>query len=132
VTDESTIRSLVESWAAAVRKKDVPGILRNHSPSVLMFDVPPPLKSEGIDAYEKTWDLFFEWAPDPVVFDIQEMEVNAGHDVAFVTALMRCSVREKTAQYEPLDFRLTMGLRKIDNQWIVLHEHHSIPATDQA
>ncbi|TAK61516.1 nuclear transport factor 2 family protein [Methylobacter sp.] len=29
----------------------------------------------------------------------------------------------------PLAFRLTIGLRKIDGQWSVVHEHHSIPAT---
>jgi ketosteroid isomerase-like protein len=28
-----------------------------------------------------------------------------------------------------LDFRLTIGLRKINGQWIVSHEHHSVPAT---
>ena len=28
-----------------------------------------------------------------------------------------------------LDFRLTIGLRKIGNQWTITHEHHSIPAT---
>ena len=27
-----------------------------------------------------------------------------------------------------LEFRLTMGLRKIGGQWTVMHEHHSIPA----
>jgi ketosteroid isomerase-like protein len=30
---------------------------------------------------------------------------------------------------EPLEFRLTIGLRKIDGRWRVMHEHHSLPAT---
>jgi ketosteroid isomerase-like protein len=29
---------------------------------------------------------------------------------------------------ELLDFRLTMGLRKIDARWRIMHEHHSLPA----
>jgi hypothetical protein len=29
-----------------------------------------------------------------------------------------------------LDFRLTVGLCKIGNQWIITHEHHSVPAED--
>jgi ketosteroid isomerase-like protein len=57
------------------------------------------------------------------------MDVSAGDDVAFVTALMRCAGREVSGQDIELDFRLTIGLRKIDNQWVVVHEHHSIPAT---
>ncbi len=128
--DEAAIRNLVENWAGAVRKRDLPGILRNHSSDMSMFDVPPPLQSKGIDAYKKTWDLFFSWSRVPVIFDIQEMNVTAGSDVAFVTALMKCSGTEKSGENIQLDFRLTVGLRKIDDQWTVMHEHHSIPATD--
>ena len=127
--DEVAIRRLVENWASAVRRKDLDAILANHSPNMLMFDVPPPLESKGLEAYKRTWDLFFSWARDPVVFNIGEMSVTAGDDVAFVTALMRCAGTEANGEDIELDFRLTIGLRKIDNQWIVVHEHHSIPAT---
>jgi ketosteroid isomerase-like protein len=57
------------------------------------------------------------------------MDITAGDDVAFVTALMRCAGRETSGQDIELDFHLTIGLRKIGDQWIVVHEHHSIPAT---
>jgi len=127
--DEIAICNLVENWASAVRRKDLSGILRHHSPGMLMFDVPPPVQSKGIEAYEKSWDLFFSWSHDPVVFDIGEMNITAGNDVAFVTAVMRCAGTEANGDDIELDFRLTVGLRKIDDQWIVVHEHHSIPAT---
>jgi uncharacterized protein (TIGR02246 family) len=128
--DEVAIRELVDNWANGVRRKDLSAILLNHSANMLMFDVPPPLASKGIEAYRKTWDLFFSWARDPVVFDINEIDITAGDDVAFVTALMRCAGTERSGQAIELDFRLTIGLRKIDDQWIVVHEHHSIPATE--
>jgi len=127
--DEIEIRNLVENWASAVRRKDLAAILLHHSPNMLMFDVPPPLESNGLEAYKRTWELFFSWAHDPVVFDVREMSMTAGDDVAFVTALMRCAGTEGKGEDIELDFRLTIGLRKIDNQWIVMHEHHSIPAT---
>jgi len=56
------------------------------------------------------------------------MNVTAGHDVAFVTALMRCAGTEPNGEKTELEFRVTIGLRKIAGQWIVMHEHHSIPA----
>jgi len=126
--DEAAIRELVKDWARAVRAKDLKGILANHSREILMFDLPLPLESKGIDAYRKTWDLFYSWADDPVVFDFNEMDIVAGNDVAYVTALMRCSGTETNGERTNLEFRLTIGLRKIDGQWIVTHEHHSIPA----
>jgi ketosteroid isomerase-like protein len=58
-TDEAQIRDLVEGWARAVRSKNIDGILANHSPEILMFDVPPPAQSKGMEAYKKTWDVFF-------------------------------------------------------------------------
>jgi ketosteroid isomerase-like protein len=88
--DEAAVRELIENWAKAVRAKDLDGILANHSQEILMFDVPAPLQSKGIEAYKKTWDLFFSWAQDFGVFDIDEMTITAGDDVAFVTAVMRC------------------------------------------
>jgi len=127
--NEAAIRELVQSWARAVRAKDLDGILANHSTDILMFDVPPPLQSKGIEAYKKTWELFFSWSNDPVVFDIKDMNIIAGSDVAFVAALMRCAGTEKNGERIELEFRLTIGLRKIGDQWIVLHEHHSIPAS---
>jgi ketosteroid isomerase-like protein len=128
-TDEAAIRELIENWAKAVRTKKINGILANHSPEILMFDVPPPIQSKRIEAYKKTWDLFFSWSHDPVVFDIKEMNITAGNDVAFVTALMRCAGTEANGETIELEFRLTIGLRKIGGQWIIMHEHHSIPAS---
>jgi uncharacterized protein (TIGR02246 family) len=127
-TDEAAIRDLVENWAKAVRTRNLDGILANHSPDILMFDVPPPMQSKGIEAYKKTWERFFSWSRDSGVFDINKMDITAGNDVAFVIALMRCAGVKANAEREELEFRLTIGLRKIGSQWIVIHEHHSIPA----
>jgi len=77
-TDEAATRELVESWARAVRAKDFDGILANHSADMLMFDVPPPVQSKGIEAYRKTWDLFFSWSDDPV-FEYQRHRHYGGH-----------------------------------------------------
>jgi ketosteroid isomerase-like protein len=121
---------VVESWLAAVRRRDIAGILQNHSPDIVMFDVPPPFQSRGIEAYRKTWDLFFSWSSDPVAFDVTEMSITAGADVAFAVAAMRCAGPGANGEPESLDFRLTVGLRKIDGRWTITHEHHSVPAVD--
>lgn len=126
---EAAIRRLVEDWAKAVRGRHLPAILRHHSSDILMFDVPPPFLSSGIEAYRKTWESFFSWAHDPATFDVLEMHVTAGRDVAFVAAIMRCAGQEPDGKNVELDFRLTIGLRNVDGQWMVTHEHHSVPAT---
>lgn len=126
--EPEAIRQLLASWSEAVRRKDYDGVLKNHSPNMLMFDVPPPFQSEGIDAYRKTWDLFFGWMAGPPKFELSDVRVTAGQEVAFVTAHGKCFGPDESGQAEELDFRLTLGLRKIAGQWIIEHEHHSVPA----
>jgi uncharacterized protein (TIGR02246 family) len=128
--DHAAIRDVVESWTAAVRRRDLAGILKNHSSDIMMFDVPPPFQSRGIEAYKKTWDLFFSWSSDPIRFDIIDMSITAGRDVAFVVATMRCAGPGADGENQGLDFRLTLGLRKIEGRWTITHEHHSVPAED--
>ncbi len=125
--DAAEIRQLIEDWAAAVRRKDMPGILKHHAKDIVMFDVPPPFCSKGIAEYESTWPTFFRSSPEPPKFDIRELHVTAGADVAFAYAMMRCIVIERGLASD-LDFRVTIGFRKIAGQWTFVHEHHSIPA----
>jgi uncharacterized protein (TIGR02246 family) len=126
--DQAAIRKLIEDWSAAVRRKDYDGILKRHAHNILMFDVPGPFQSEGIEAYRKTWDLFFGWLSQSAKFDFSDVRITAGADVAFVTAHGKCFGPDDSGNPADLDFRLTMGLRKIGGEWIVEHEHHSVPA----
>jgi ketosteroid isomerase-like protein len=131
-TEETRIKSLLESWADAVRRHDVPAILAHHAPDIVMFDLPPPLQCKGIAAYEQTWELMFRYHKLGAAFDIEELSVTAGRDVAFAVAIMRCGPDSSSnpADKDGFLFRLTVGLRKVDGDWRIAHEHHSVPATD--
>lgn len=130
--EETRIKALLETWADAVRQHDVPAILAHHEPDMVMFDVPPPLQCKGIEAYERTWDLFFRYHEAGTAFDIQEFAVTAGQDVAFAFAIMRCGPNSSSnpADKDGFLFRLTVGLRKVGGDWRIAHEHHSVPAND--
>ncbi|HEX4295029.1 MAG TPA: nuclear transport factor 2 family protein [Rhizomicrobium sp.] len=129
---ESRIRALIEGWADAVRRHDLPGILAHHAQDIVMFDLPPPLQSRGMDAYRKTWDLFFKYHAPSQAFDIEELAITAGEDVAFAIAVMRCgsATFSGPAEKDGFQFRLTIGLRNIDGDWRITHEHHSVPSAD--
>ena len=128
--DEMDIQALIQRWARAVREEDRLGIRADHDPEMLMFDVPPPLLSRGVDAYMATWEKFFlSWSERPVAFDFHDVKITAGTDVAFATAIGKCAGVDSNGKREEFEFRLTMGLRKIDGVWRVVHEHHSLPAT---
>jgi uncharacterized protein (TIGR02246 family) len=123
------IQELISRWTKAVREQDFEGIRAAHDPDMLMFDVPLPFLSRGLDAYMATWDTFFDWQAKPVQFELRDVAITAGDEVAFATAVGRCCDLSSGAPVQ-LDFRLTMGFKKKDGQWRIVHEHHSLPATN--
>jgi uncharacterized protein (TIGR02246 family) len=126
MTDEEQIRRLIEEWASAVHNGDMAGVLVDHAQDIVMFDVPPPEQGvRGLDAYREVWPGFFEWQASGSMFDIESLEVTAGVDVAFAVALLRCGTREELADSPDRRLRLSIGLRKEDDRWLVTHEHHS-------
>jgi ketosteroid isomerase-like protein len=126
-TAERATRALIEAWADAVRRHDMPAILAHHAQDVVMFDLPPPLQAKGMEEYKKTWDLFFKYHKPSQAFDIEELTIAAGDNVAFAFAIMRCGAGSDPAGFL---FRLTIGLQKVGGEWCITHEHHSLPAVD--
>jgi uncharacterized protein (TIGR02246 family) len=125
---EAAIRALIERWATAVQARDLDTVLADHSEDIQMFDVPPPNELRGIGAYRESWPPFFEWLRRGAVFEVVSLDVTAGADVAFATALLRCGTEEELRKDPDNRLRLTIGLRKEGGRWVVSHEHHSFPA----
>ena len=74
MSDEQQIRDLIQRWATAVHVGDLPAVLADHAPDIVMFDVPPPQQGvRGIDAYRATWPGFFQWQAAGAVFEIDSL-----------------------------------------------------------
>jgi uncharacterized protein (TIGR02246 family) len=125
------IRELIERWATAVHAGDLETVLADHAGDIVMFDVPPPYEGvRGIDGYRATWPPFFEWQRRGASFEIEELHVTEGEDVAYAYGLLRCGTQQELTENPRNRLRLTLGLRKQDGRWVVAHEHHSFPLTD--
>ncbi|KAF0844773.1 YybH family protein [Nocardia caishijiensis] len=128
--DEDRIRTMIHEWVAAVRAGDLDRVLADRAADIVMYDVPPPHNGvRGIDAYRQTWPPFFTWLAGGAAFDIVELDVTAGVDVAYAHALLRCGSPEELVAEPDTRLRLTLGLRKENERWVVAHEHHSFPDT---
>ena len=98
------------------------GALAHHAKDMVTFDVPLPLQSKGIEAYRRTWELFFDSNPGGKgSFELRELKIIVGDTVAFCHALLIAGSGK-----EPQG-RLTIGLKKVRGKWIITHEHHSYP-----
>ena len=125
--DEAKIRALLEEWAAATRQNRLDDVLANHSANVVIYDVLPPMKYEGAEAYRRSWD---DWQPETQgegKFDLEDLAVTVGSDVAFAHCFIRCGGTLPNGRtFEDL-VRATFCLQKLNHVWQVTHQHISKP-----
>lgn len=126
-TAESEVRTVLEEWAAATRQSRRDDILKNHSANLMIFDVLPPMKYESAESYRRSWD---EWQPDTqgeAVFDLEDLTITAGNDVAFAHCFIRCGGTLPDGKTFQDLVRATFCLRKVNGSWVVEHQHVSKP-----
>jgi ketosteroid isomerase-like protein len=119
--NEVQIRAVITDRAAAMRDRDAERFVAHYAPQIVKFDLPPPLVHTGLEASDaEALRAFFASHPGgPVGYEIRDLMVTAGGDVAFCHSLDQLG--------GALWFRSTIGLCKIGGEWRITHEHNSTP-----
>ncbi len=126
-TDEAQIRQLIDNWAKALRAKDINGLMSHYTPDILVFDLAPPLQYVGINAYRNNFEDWFASFQGPIGYEIRGLSITPGDDVAFSRSLNRISGRRTSGENTDVWVRATIGFRKIGGNWMITHEHFSVP-----
>jgi PhnB protein len=122
---EAQIRALIDDWARAMRAKDVDGVMAHYAPDAVTFDLAPPLISTGADA--RGLQAWFSTWQSPLGYEIRDLNITAGDEVAFCHSLNRLSGTKTDGERADIWFRLTLGLRRIGGEWRIAHQHESVP-----
>ncbi len=123
-TDKTEIRQVIDSWAKALRTKDAAGVVSHHAASFVHFSLAPPLITawgvRGLKAWFSTWQ-------GPIGYEISDLSITVGDDVAFSHSLNRLSGTKTDGRKSNIWFRQTLGFRRIGGEWKITHEHESVP-----
>lgn len=126
-SNRAQITGLIDNWAKAVRAKDLRGVMSAYAPDILLFDLAPPLFSRGSDAYGKNWQEWFASWQGPIGYDIRDLSITVGDDVAFSHSLNRISGTRTNGEKTDVWVRATACFRKVNEKWLIAHEHVSVP-----
>jgi uncharacterized protein (TIGR02246 family) len=127
--DEAAIRQLIGRLAEAIRTMDFEGLRACFAPDMVSFDVGgPPLQTVGAEAKLKNWEIAFTVFRPPLGYEVRDLEITAGDDVAFAHSFNRFSGTSETGDTMGPWVRYTAGLRKIDGTWFIAHDQVSVPA----
>ena len=127
--DEAKIRALEARFADAFNAKDADSIMKVYVPdaSLVVFDVVPPRQYVGAHAYRKDWQDFFAHVNGPLKFEIGDLAVTTDGRLGYSHSIQRVSGTDSKGHPIDLTVRVTDVYRKIKGQWLIEHEHISVP-----
>lgn len=129
--EDAEIHARIQSLAQAISAKDVDALMAHYSPDVVTFDIRPPQRIRGADAYRKNFEAWFASVQGCIAYDIHELHVARNGDVAFCHSLSHVRSVRKSGGRADYWVRVTSGLRMIDGKWLIDHEHISMPVDMQ-
>jgi ketosteroid isomerase-like protein len=121
--DEAQIRQLIDSLVKAVRAKDLDGVMAFYAPEIVSFDIEPPLQY----VHTKRWKQTFATYDGVIGYEVRDLSVTTGDDVAFGHSLNRTSGTLKNGPKTERWVRWTACFRKIKGKWLITHDHVSVP-----
>ncbi len=127
LNEEGRIRELIGDWEKKVGAKDVDGIMSAYAPDILSFDAISELQFKGAHAYRKHWETCLSYCQGEFIFEIHDLKIAAGDDLAFSHSLCRCGGSSEDGNQQDGYMRVTNCYRKINGKWLIVHEHFSAP-----
>jgi ketosteroid isomerase-like protein len=121
------INKLVE----AVRAMDLDRVMSFYAPDMISFDMVPPLQHLGAEAKRKNWAAVFAMYQRPLGYEIRELSASVGNDLAFAHSLNRISGTLKNGNRNDLWLRWSTCFRKVDGDWLIAHDHVSVPLDEE-
>jgi ketosteroid isomerase-like protein len=125
--EEAEIRRRIDELAAAVRAADLEKAMSIYAPEMVTFDIVPPLQKVGAGGKRQNWMDVFATYQAPLGYEIRDLTITVGDGVAFGRSLNRISGALKNGARIDQWLRWTTCFRKIDGNWLIVHDHVSVP-----
>ena len=126
--DENAIRDMFDKLAKAIHDKDLEGIRSLYAPhDVLAFDIGPDFQVIGIENKMKKWAAAFAAFQGELDYEVRDLTVSTGGGVAFSHSCNRLVATRPDGTKGGTWVRVTACFRKIDDNWLIAHDHISAP-----
>jgi ketosteroid isomerase-like protein len=121
------IRRKLDALAEALRAKDIDSVMAHYGRDNITFDVQPPLQVNGRDAYRKNFESWFSIIDGSIGYEVRDLEITADGDVAFCHSVCRAKSTRINGEKADYSVRVTSCMRRINGEWLITHEHVSLP-----
>ena len=126
--DQPAIRTLIHDRTTAMCTGDAETICSTYATDAVVFSLAPPL----VQPVDGTRDIgkLQAWIAEKggsAWSEVHDLQVTVDGDLALCTSLNSMGAPPDSPQPFTLWYRSTLGLRRTDHQWRIVHEHTSTP-----
>ncbi|MEU7858665.1 nuclear transport factor 2 family protein [Nonomuraea sp. NPDC049141] len=130
-TNDAEVRAFLESRVAACQTKDIDRLMSHYSADIVYYDVVPPLQFAGSDEVRGNFVRWFDEYDGPIGLETHDLTVVTSADVAFAHMLHLDRGTRKNGLQSAIWVRSTVCCRRSNDQWLITHEHISVPINPQ-
>lgn len=129
MSEEDKIRQLKENLNNAIREKDAKKANQLFEKNCVLFLMAPPLMvrfDEGLEGLNnlENWFSTFE---NGIGLETKELEIISNNDIACLSSLEHLTGKRTDGSVTDTWYRETLCLRKVKDEWKIIHQHQSFP-----
>lgn len=102
-------------------------VMAHYAPDNVTFDLMPPLQVLGAGAYRKNFESWFASVQGPIDYEMRDLRIATSDDVAFCHYLGHVKSTRTNGAKSDYWVRVSSGFRRVNGQWLISHEHVSMP-----
>jgi ketosteroid isomerase-like protein len=125
---EVVLRRRIDELAQAIRDKNLDQLMALYARDVEVFDVRASLNVTGASAYRNNFEHWFDAFEGPLGFELHNLRVVPGEGAAFCHYLALVTGARPEGRKSGYWVRGTTCFERRDGEWLVTHEHISMPA----
>lgn len=124
---KTEIEQQVENWKQAVISQNLEKIMTFYATDVRAFDAIAELQFTNRSKYQAHWQRCLQMCK-MTQFEIGQLDIHVDGDLAVCAFLNQCGgIDEKTGEQQVGWIRGTQVYQKHNGQWLIIHEHFSLP-----
>ena len=127
IRDDSSVRDRVASLAQAIRDKDLDSLMTHYAPDVVAYDVMPPMAVLCAADYRKNFERWFVTMRGPIDYEMNDLRISMSESHAFCHCVSHVQGTRTNGEKADYWVRVTTCFQKANGQWLVGHEHVSMP-----
>ncbi|GAA3522785.1 hypothetical protein GCM10022393_41790 [Aquimarina addita] len=116
-----------ELWRQTFESKSVDNIMKYYTADILSYDLMAPIQFEGESMWRDNWVNFFNTFEGSIQLTFEDLTVFQSGDLATIRGLTRLQGETATGQNIDMWTRETNVMRKINGEWLIVHDHVSVP-----